>query len=230
MTVPTVSQADVSIKQDFVSASKAQVTRKKPASRITLRLTEDELVKLKNLSNGISLSAYVRECLFGKDVAPRRTRSRVAVKDQEALAQVLGLPGQTRIANNLNQIAYEANCGSLLMDEETEYVPASTFEKAIADIENKIGLAGQPRVIVFHEKEGRKTVQQTGTTRFGMISSFSHNPTLSYIDQHKGPTNILFRLGNNIDIEPVPGMPSFAGTGKCALFNQISQISGGCSP
>ena len=37
-----------------------------------------------------------------------------------ALAQVLGLLGQTRIANNLNQIAYEANCGSLLMDEETE--------------------------------------------------------------------------------------------------------------
>jgi len=33
---------------------------------------------------------------------------------------VLGLLGQTRIANNLNQIAYEANCGSLLMDEETE--------------------------------------------------------------------------------------------------------------
>jgi len=28
--------------------------------------------------------------------------------------------GNTRIANNLNQIAYEANCGSLLMDEETE--------------------------------------------------------------------------------------------------------------
>ena len=58
--------------------------------------------------------------MFGKDAAPRKVRSRVPVKDQEALAQVLGLLGQTRIANNLNQIAYEANCGSLLMDEETE--------------------------------------------------------------------------------------------------------------
>ncbi len=32
----------------------------------------------------------------------------------------------------------------------------SVFEKAIAAIEEKIGLVGQPRVIVFHEKEGRR--------------------------------------------------------------------------
>jgi hypothetical protein len=42
------------------------------------------------------------------------------VKDQQALAQVLGLLGNSRMANNLNQIAYEANCGSLLMDQATE--------------------------------------------------------------------------------------------------------------
>lgn len=66
------------------------------------------------------MSAYIRKCLFGKNAAPRKVRFRVPVKDQEALAQVLGLLGQTRIANNLNQIAYEANCGSLLMDQETE--------------------------------------------------------------------------------------------------------------
>ncbi len=42
------------------------------------------------------------------------------IRNQAALAQVLGKLGQTRIANNLNQIAYEANCGSLLMDKETE--------------------------------------------------------------------------------------------------------------
>ena len=120
MTVSVVSQTDIRIGQDFVSATKTQVNRKKPAPRITLRLTEEELAKLKNLSSGISLSAYLRKCVFGKDAAPRKVRSRVPVKDQEALAQVLGLLGQTRIANNLNQIAYEANCGSLLMDAETE--------------------------------------------------------------------------------------------------------------
>ncbi len=92
----------------------------KSLSPVTLRLTKDEISKLNNLCNGMSRSAYIRKCLFGRDTAPRKVRSRVPVKDQEALAQVLGLLGQTRIANNLNQIAYEANCGSLLMDEETE--------------------------------------------------------------------------------------------------------------
>ena len=94
--------------------------KEKTLSPVTLRLTKDELSKLKYLSKGMSRSAYIRKCLFGKATAPRKVRARVPVKNQEALAQVLGLLGQTRIANNLNQIAYEANCGSLLMDEETE--------------------------------------------------------------------------------------------------------------
>tara|TARA_R110002126_G_scaffold239459_19_gene382823 strand:- start:3573 stop:4871 length:1299 start_codon:yes stop_codon:yes gene_type:complete len=43
-----------------------------------------------------------------------------------------------------------------LSPPETESVPVDVFEQAISDIEKKIGLAGQPRVIVFHEKEGRR--------------------------------------------------------------------------
>ncbi len=43
-----------------------------------------------------------------------------------------------------------------LSPPEKESVPVEVFEKAIANIENKIGLVGQPRVIVFHEKEGRR--------------------------------------------------------------------------
>jgi Relaxase/Mobilisation nuclease domain len=39
---------------------------------------------------------------------------------------------------------------------ETEPVPVEYFEKAIADIEAKLGLEGQPRAIIFHEKEGRR--------------------------------------------------------------------------
>jgi len=94
--------------------------RRKTAPRITLRLTEEELAKLRHLSAGISISAYIRKCLFGKNTAPRKVKSRIPVKDQEALARVLGLLGQSRMANNLNQIAYQANCGSLLLDEQTE--------------------------------------------------------------------------------------------------------------
>ncbi|MGL1921227.1 MAG: relaxase [Hyphomicrobiales bacterium] len=43
-----------------------------------------------------------------------------------------------------------------LSPPEKEKVPISVFKKAISDIENSLGLAGQPRIIVFHEKEGRR--------------------------------------------------------------------------
>ena len=39
---------------------------------------------------------------------------------------------------------------------ELENVPVEGFEKAIDAIEKKLGLVGQPRAIVFHEKSGRR--------------------------------------------------------------------------
>lgn len=37
-----------------------------------------------------------------------------------------------------------------------ESVRIEVFEKALADVEERLGLTGQPRIIVFHEKEGRR--------------------------------------------------------------------------
>jgi hypothetical protein len=37
-----------------------------------------------------------------------------------------------------------------------ENVPVGTFEDAINRIEHRTGLTGQPRIIIFHEKEGRR--------------------------------------------------------------------------
>ena len=39
---------------------------------------------------------------------------------------------------------------------QTENVPIKDFEAAIEKVEQKLGLADQPRAIVFHEKEGRR--------------------------------------------------------------------------
>ncbi len=39
---------------------------------------------------------------------------------------------------------------------QTENVPIKHFENALADIEKELGLEGQPRAVVFHEKEGRR--------------------------------------------------------------------------
>lgn len=39
---------------------------------------------------------------------------------------------------------------------ESEFVPVEAFETALDRIEEKNGLGGQPRMVVFHEKEGRR--------------------------------------------------------------------------
>jgi hypothetical protein len=43
-----------------------------------------------------------------------------------------------------------------LSPPEGENVRSEVFEGAIQKIEEKLGLTGQPRVVVFHEKEGRR--------------------------------------------------------------------------
>jgi len=43
-----------------------------------------------------------------------------------------------------------------LSPPEREKVPVDVFEQAIERIEARLGLEGQPRAIVFHEKEGRR--------------------------------------------------------------------------
>lgn len=43
-----------------------------------------------------------------------------------------------------------------LSPPETEDVSVAAFEKAIAVIEERLGLSGQPRAVVFHEKYGRR--------------------------------------------------------------------------
>lgn len=43
-----------------------------------------------------------------------------------------------------------------LSPPETENVPVAVFDNAIEAIEEKLGLSGQPRAVVFHEKDGRR--------------------------------------------------------------------------
>ncbi len=88
-------------------------------SPVTLRLTAEERLKLEELAQGMSMSAYIRACVFQNEVSQRKRVVRVPVKDKAALAELLGLLGQSRIANNLNQLAYHANIGSLPVDEST---------------------------------------------------------------------------------------------------------------
>lgn len=117
-------------KAEFQSV--ADKGRKRSAPRITLRLSEEELNSLQNAAAGMTLGAHVRERLFGKTASLRKVRNPSPVKDQQALARVLGLLGQSSIAADLRTLAHEARCGSILLDDVTY----AKIDTACAHVEN----------------------------------------------------------------------------------------------
>lgn len=102
----------------FVKAAnspKKPDNRRKYPSPITFRPTDEERAMLQADAAGMSKSAYIRKCLFGSKASKRV----VPEADRLLLAQILAKLGESRIANNLNQIAYHANYGSLVLDDVT---------------------------------------------------------------------------------------------------------------
>jgi hypothetical protein len=122
----------MSIRVDFdKSAGEASVQanqakppkRAKAVSPLTIRLTLSERAQLEELAAGMTLSTYVRACLFEREEKRRKRRPLATVSDKQAIADVLALLGQSWIANNLNQLAYQANVGELEMREaETQQI------------------------------------------------------------------------------------------------------------
>ena len=82
----------------------------------SLRLSFEERARLTEQAEGQPLGAYIRSRLL--DEPPRRKR--VSEIDRDSLLRVLGQLGQSRIANNLNQLARAANLGTLPATPETE--------------------------------------------------------------------------------------------------------------
>lgn len=72
---------------------------------------------MEELAGDTSLSAYVRACVFADDAKLRQTRPKDIVEDKKEAAEALALLGQSRIASNLNQLAYHANIGALIFGE-----------------------------------------------------------------------------------------------------------------
>lgn len=86
----------------------------------SLRLTFEERAKLEQDAAGMSLGGYIRSRLLDPNRTPPRRRGKFPVKDHRALAQLLAMLGQSRLANNVNQLAKAANSGSLPVTPETE--------------------------------------------------------------------------------------------------------------
>lgn len=112
------AMSDLSPRFDGAAASNPAKAAYPPP--FSIRLTPEERARLDVLRGNKSLSAYIREQLFGDDAAPRKRTGNSPVQDTEALGRVLGALGQSRLSSNLNQLAKAVNTGSLPVTPETE--------------------------------------------------------------------------------------------------------------
>lgn len=108
-------------RRDFRAAS-TQTKRKRP-SPFPIRLSEAERTYLEGQAGELSLGSYIRQELLRdfdqRETRPRRRLHAPTVNQQKISALLAGL-GQSRIPNNLNQLAKAANCGTLETSEHVE--------------------------------------------------------------------------------------------------------------
>lgn len=105
---------------DFPSRQPSGNKRAKRPAPFSLRLSAEERARLIAEAGGAPLGAYIKAKLLGAAPPVRMRRTGLAVADRQALAQALALLGQSRLANNLNQLAHAANIGALPLTPETE--------------------------------------------------------------------------------------------------------------
>lgn len=105
------------------------MAKKRPAP-FSLRLTFEQRARLERDAGDMSRGGYILSRLFDEANPPPRRRGKAPVKDHQALAQVLGKLGQSRLSSNLNQLARAANTGSLPVTPDTE----AALLEAVAEI------------------------------------------------------------------------------------------------
>ncbi|WP_171136498.1 hypothetical protein [Ruegeria sp. HKCCC1038] len=86
----------------------------------SIRFTFEERARLDAERGRHSLAAHIRERLFGDDASVRKKPGNTSVGDAEALGRVLAALGNSRLSQNINQLAKAVNTGSLPVTPETE--------------------------------------------------------------------------------------------------------------
>lgn len=99
---------------------KDEFNGRKPLSPFSIRFSKEERQKLESMAQGVTLAEYIRSCIFEGNFPVRKTKGRFPVKDEQAISKILGMLGQSRIPNNINQLAKAANSGSLPVTPDTE--------------------------------------------------------------------------------------------------------------
>lgn len=94
-----------------------------PAKRLmpfSLRFSAEDRRRLEHDAAGMSLASYIRWRVFDPLSPPPRHRGKAPVKDHQALSGLLAQLGQSRLSNNLNQLARAVNTGSLPVSPDVE--------------------------------------------------------------------------------------------------------------
>ncbi len=111
--------------------------KKATFSPISLRVSPEEKARLERDAGDMTQSAYIREQLFGDQVAPRKRRMKRPVKDHRTVAQLFALIKQTQAWNNLNQIARGINSNTWVVSPESERMLQEAC-KAIIEIRSML--------------------------------------------------------------------------------------------
>lgn len=93
---------------------------KKRMAPFSLRLTVEERAELERLARGMSLSGYIKACIFNSAGTVPKRWSRQPVADEKMLGQLLGALGATRLPQNMNQLAKAAHVGNLPLQDTVE--------------------------------------------------------------------------------------------------------------
>ena len=110
----------INSRHKFNAVAKPEAKKAEYPPPFSLRLTYEERARLDAERGDKSLAAYIRERLFGANAAPRKRRGNSPVQDKEALGRMAGALGQSRLSQNMNQLAKAVNSGSLPVTPETE--------------------------------------------------------------------------------------------------------------
>ncbi|MEP5729631.1 MAG: hypothetical protein ABJL67_09660 [Sulfitobacter sp.] len=94
--------------------------KKKRVAPVSVRLSAEERAMLEEQAGGLSLSAHIRERLFGEEVKPRKSRRRTPVKDHKSLAKVLRLLGETNLARDLESLQWSVEEGQVCLSAKSE--------------------------------------------------------------------------------------------------------------
>lgn len=102
-------------------ANPARASRPGTAAKpFSIRLTDAERRQLAEQAGRQPLATYLRDLILAAPAQAVRRRPFGKTRDDEALARVLSALGQSRIANNLNQLARAVNIGALPVTPQTE--------------------------------------------------------------------------------------------------------------